>query len=912
MKKLFNLVFVTLLLLMGCNDDEVVRGGFTNGSLQATFEDGVNKSRLAIGEDNVLTWTNGDAFMMFSDEAEGHWALNEASAGQATGTFSGLIPDGDLKGAAFPASANPTRENGTLKMTLMSELEYDANGKCNLPMWASFSSLDASISFKHLAALLKIDFSNIPAGYNKMVVKADKPLSGEFAADLTMDNPTLVPNISQTDGERGVTISFVPFEETKETNKSLFYIPLPVGEYEFIKVFISGEGKDDVLLAAWENRTIERTKVYLASLTYKEVEAEKPVEINNVLIGLQEIPVVQVAVVGTVDATTAGAGEIEIPVVEEKATNVTLAFENIPATSENAPLKIKEGESTSVPTSNNELTISIPAEENQETHLDLQLPNTTVNVTNGTYATITATTASNTLVIGKGVSVVDLIIQAGNVVLEGKITGSIKRSGDNQDEETIITVEPDAEVSDEVLANLGEKIIVKYRNAILLEDAQLYLQQTLYHVVSQKMGNQGMGAEQGMMIAREALADDMCWSINTWYKTHANWSVNSNATNQYNNRFWNFYYAMIYEANYILEMLDKLNPESLSQAELNVYNQVKGEVLCLRASHHFHLVQLYADRYKAGVNNSQEGIQYRISTNVSDWTLANVEEVYNSILQDLDEACGLLKDVNQETPAHYNEKVVWGLKARVALVKGDYTNAAIYADKAITLAENDGNALMTGDQLYHGFATITTATSEAMLADIPDEKTYFYSFYAFMSWNYSSTAIRQGVKCINSDTYATMSETDLRRAWWDPTGEAEVPMASFFQRPYQNRKFKALSNSDSNLTDGDLAFMRLAEMYLLRAEALARSGQDSAAQEVFTKFQQTRDPQYVNKGNSGEELIKEIMNSRRVELWGEGFRFYDLKRLHLPIKRSDNFDIALCGFLEKDADDEGWTFAKPN
>ena len=44
------------------------------------------------------------------------------------------------------------------------------------------------------------------------------------------------------------------------------------------------------------------------------------------------------------------------------------------------------------------------------------------------------------------------------------------------------------------------------------------------------------------------------------------------------------------------------------------------------------------------------------------------------------------------------------------------------------------------------------------------------------------------------------------------------------------------------------------------------------------------------------------MNSRRVELWGEGFRFYDLKRLHLSIKRGSNFDIAFCTFLEKDKD----------
>lgn len=93
--------------------------------------------------------------------------------------------------------------------------------------------------------------------------------------------------------------------------------------------------------------------------------------------------------------------------------------------------------------------------------------------------------------------------------------------------------------------------------------------------------------------------------------------------------------------------------------------------------------------------------------------------------------------------------------------------------------------------------------------------------------------------------------------------------------------------------------MRLAEMYLTQAEALARAGKTTEAQEVFTKFQITRDPSYKSKGNSGDALAEEIMNSRRIELWGEGFRFYDLKRLNLPIKRGSNFDIAFCTFLER-------------
>lgn len=72
-------------------------------------------------------------------------------------------------------------------------------------------------------------------------------------------------------------------------------------------------------------------------------------------------------------------------------------------------------------------------------------------------------------------------------------------------------------------------------------------------------------------------------------------------------------------------------------------------------------------------------------------------------------------------------------------------------------------------------------------------------------------------------------------------------------------------------------------MYLTQAEALARAGKDSEAQTVFTKFQITRDPSYVSKGNTGDALAEEIMNSRRVELWGEGFRFFAWETWHFII-----------------------------
>lgn len=427
--------------------------------------------------------------------------------------------------------------------------------------------------------------------------------------------------------------------------------------------------------------------------------------------------------------------------------------------------------------------------------------------------------------------------------------------------------------------------------------------------VSQESGSQGYGGEPGFMVAKDCSADDVTWLTNTWYKSaNLNWQANASATNSNNARIWRVYYQWVMNANLILEGLENVE---VGAGQEKLYNQIKGEALTFRAYGHFQVVQLWADRYVAGGANTHLGIPYRLDSKGGELARSTCKETYDYILADLDEAASLLAGIQVNDVNHFTETFVWGLKSRVALAMQDYANAAAWAEKAIQLAEANGNELMGPDDLMNGFADITTKTKEAIYAAKTqnDQTVYFYSFYANMSWNFSSTAIRQGVKSINADTYDTMSETDLRRQWWDPTGTMDVPLTSFVKNKYQNRKFTARSTSDAV---GDVAFMRLAELYLNLAEAYARGGNDTKAQEVFTKFQVTRDPAYAGNGNTGAALVEEIMNSRRVELWGEGFRYTDLKRLNLDLVRGRNFDIAFCGFLEKKAGEKGWTWEIPN
>ena len=432
-------------------------------------------------------------------------------------------------------------------------------------------------------------------------------------------------------------------------------------------------------------------------------------------------------------------------------------------------------------------------------------------------------------------------------------------------------------------------------------------------MISQESGYQCMGGLGGMMYIMDIMADDITWKINTWMKAaYLGWQCNMNESNGYNTVFWRLYYQWIMNANGLLEVLENTDVAALSGSDKALYEQIKGEALMFRAFSHFQAVQTYGDAYKAGGGNSQLGVPYRTVENRNEGELARstVEETYAKINADLAEACSLLEGKNISELNHWSAKSAYAVRARVAMAMHDYAAAANYAEKSIQLAEAEGGKLMDASNLMNGFADITTKTNEAMYAAMTqdDQTIYFYSFYAYMSWNFSATAIRQGVKGINADTYDLMSETDLRRQWWDPTGSYDdLPLTSFQAGsiPYQNRKFTARSVSNAV---GDVAFIRLSEMYLTAAEAYARGGNTAKAQEIFTKFQVTRDPAYV-AGNG--DLIEEIMTSRRIELWAEGLRYFDLKRLNLPIKRGRNFDITFCTFLEKEAGADGWTWEIP-
>ncbi|WP_346991007.1 RagB/SusD family nutrient uptake outer membrane protein, partial [Alistipes onderdonkii] len=70
------------------------------------------------------------------------------------------------------------------------------------------------------------------------------------------------------------------------------------------------------------------------------------------------------------------------------------------------------------------------------------------------------------------------------------------------------------------------------------------------------------------------------------------------------------------------------------------------------------------------------------------------------------------------------------------------------------------------------------------------------------------------------------------------------------------------------------------------AEAEARGGNSSAAQQTLYDLVSKRDSGYAKSSNTGEALLKEIFLQSRIELWGEGHEFFTNKRFNVGVDRT--------------------------
>ncbi len=384
-----------------------------------------------------------------------------------------------------------------------------------------------------------------------------------------------------------------------------------------------------------------------------------------------------------------------------------------------------------------------------------------------------------------------------------------------------------------------------------------------------------------------------------WFNRDYQYTDRANTADQRRpHNIWRYYYILINNANAILDNIDKVPGDADSK------NAIKGQALAIRAHSYFYLINFFQQTYKG--NENKPGVPLYTSVPALPSGAkgrGTVQQVYTQIVADLVLADSLLVNFTQDHLSHINQQVADGIMARVALQMEDYTNAAKYADKAI----NGPTAylLMDASTYVSGFNSITNPEWMWGMAINADQSTAYASFFSHMDASANDYAQLGGQKKITKELYDHIGTNDVRLNVFVAPGAGTANTPEYCQTKF--------TFSDPSAFLGDYLFMRASEMYLIKAEALARTGDEVNAIATINFLAQQRDPTYTTASTlSGTALVNEILLQRRIELWGEGFSYFDIKRLKTGLNRpqnvspvtgnhgSPNFDPKIYSFSDGD------------
>lgn len=377
--------------------------------------------------------------------------------------------------------------------------------------------------------------------------------------------------------------------------------------------------------------------------------------------------------------------------------------------------------------------------------------------------------------------------------------------------------------------------------------------------------------------------------------------------------FYLNYYKFIKEANDVISLVSGSEDDDAKAAY--------GVAKAFRASFYLDLARLY-DALPAKAPNrpayesevlAVAGLTVPIVTETTpSETLRNNprvprEDMFEFIFNDLDEAESCLAEYVPKSKSYPTLAVVYGLKARAYLWLGGfsenyekvptgndaYKKAAEYARKAI---DASGCTIMTESQWTDkltGFNTVNSSWMWAMIQTTDTVLNNLLSWTAHMSpdaiWGYGYGA-QPGISVFS---YNRISDSDFRKKVFVGPDRSYEAMKNYtylteaeFETiaPCASFKFHTGGGEKTNYSVGNVTsipLMRVEEMYLIEAEATAHYDNGTAST-LIQSFMSTRDSGY-DISQAGD-LVDEILFQKRIEFWGEGIVFYDMKRLNVSMQ----------------------------
>lgn len=313
---------------------------------------------------------------------------------------------------------------------------------------------------------------------------------------------------------------------------------------------------------------------------------------------------------------------------------------------------------------------------------------------------------------------------------------------------------------------------------------------------------------------------------------------------------WYYCYLHVYYANTVLENIDKVSVNASNQAQ---WNNVKGQALFLRGKAFFLASLIWAPAYDEQTAATDPGLPLRLNSNFEEKSVrSSVAATYDQLLADLKASISLLP-LEQVQVIRPTKAAAYGLLARTYLAMRKYDSCAKYANLCLQLKADlmDYNNPNSPD-----------------LVNLNSTNTPFIQFnreVIFESVISTPSPLSGSRAKIDSFLYLSYAADDLRKT-------------AFF-RSNNNGTYAFKGNYSTGLFGG----LSTNEVYLMRAECAARSGNVPAAMNdlntLLIKRWKTNTFVPFAAADAADALSK-ILIERRKELLMRGLRWMDLKRLN--------------------------------
>ena len=329
---------------------------------------------------------------------------------------------------------------------------------------------------------------------------------------------------------------------------------------------------------------------------------------------------------------------------------------------------------------------------------------------------------------------------------------------------------------------------------------------------------------------------------------------------------WREAYQGINQTNLVLEALPVVTAAA-SKA------RIEGEARFVRATMYFELVRLYAKQYNAATAATDLGVPINLlpvrtveeaSRRVARSTVA---QVYALVVDDMTKAIALLPAANGNRATRFTAKA---MLARVYLQQNRYAEAGVQADEVI---RTSGRALAsTLESVFRG-----RNGTETLLEIQQNDQNNAGTGNSGLATHYASLGgVGRGDVLVLPAFSSQYGATDTRGAststplLYNSTGARRV-----------NAPGVALRTGKYTTFGQNIPVIRLAEMYLIRAEAAFRATPSNAAA-ALTNLNILRNragaTPFTLANLTANDGLATILRERQLELAFEGFRIHDLRR----------------------------------